>query len=213
MVSETESETSDSESVIHDTEWSNLVIIETLEDENHMPESVNQSWESENESSEDEIPPTDPNPNPSTSEKFKWVENGVFVPPVESFVDPALRLCPEMVQILENSPTPLKILQYFIDPDLMNEIVAESDRYKNSKPQLQHLLTGSAAEFWNMFALTTLMGIVKKPSYKDYWTTNCLMETPIFGKIMSRKRYNIEKKNLAETQNFKDLNESFYAGT
>ena len=193
IVSETESETSDAESVTHNEEWSNLIIIESLGDENHMQEYESQSSESENESSEDENPPNDPNLDPSTPARFNWVENGVFVPPVVSFVEPTSRLCPEMIQILENSPTPLKILQYFLDFDLMNEIVTESERYKNSKPKLKHLSTGSASEFWNMFALTTLMGIIKKPSYKDYWSTNCLMETPIFGKTMSRKRYNTEK--------------------
>jgi len=72
----------------------NLIIIESLGDENHMQEYENQSSESENESSEDENPPNDPNLDPSTPARFNWVENGVFVPPVVSFVEPTSKLCP-----------------------------------------------------------------------------------------------------------------------
>ena len=34
-------------------------------------------------------------------------------------------------------------------------------------------------------------GIICKPTLKDYWSTDSMIETPIFGKVISRNRFEI----------------------
>ena len=43
-------------------------------------------------------------------------------------------------------------------------------------------------DFWQFTALNLLMGITKKHSMKDYWSEKELLQTPIFGKTMSRDK-------------------------
>ena len=45
------------------------------------------------------------------------------------------------------------------------------------------------SELKQFLGLTILMGLVDKPSLYEYWTTNTLTETPIFGETMPRDRY------------------------
>ncbi|KAJ8928485.1 hypothetical protein NQ314_018955 [Rhamnusium bicolor] len=49
--------------------------------------------------------------------------------------------------------------------------------------------TLQAEEFICFIGITLLMSRVKKFKFHDYWSTNPLLSTPIFGKIMKRDRY------------------------
>lgn len=44
-------------------------------------------------------------------------------------------------------------------------------------------------ELYNFIALTMLMPHVKKSHIKKYWSTDNLIGTPVFSKIMARVRY------------------------
>ena len=44
-------------------------------------------------------------------------------------------------------------------------------------------------ELWKFFGLHLLMGLLWKPTIKDYWATDPLMRTPIFNEMMSRNRF------------------------
>jgi len=85
----------------------------------------------------------------------------------------------------------LEILQLFFDETIMSKIVEETNRYgesislTNNKWQWKET---NASEMWRFLAVCILMGIVKKPSIRDYWSSHVLLSTPAFGKIMSRDR-------------------------
>ena len=57
-------------------------------------------------------------------------------------------------------------------------------------------------------ALSILMGIVHKRSLKDYWTTDPLIATPIFGKVMSRNRFALILRSLHFCDNLQGYLES-----
>ena len=58
----------------------------------------------------------------------------------------------------------------------------------------------SVNEIERFLALYVLAGIVKKPQLSEYWSTNPLFRTPIFGKIMSRNQF----KTTLEFLHFND---------
>ena len=88
----------------------------------------------------------------------------------------------------------------FIDDDDFALMATETNRYysqihlrnrENVKPNARMNLwyETSANEIKQFLGLTLNMGIVEKPSIRSYWSTDSLIETPIFHKTMSRDRY------------------------
>ena len=88
----------------------------------------------------------------------------------------------------------------FIDDDDFALKATETNRYysqihlrnrENVKPNARMNLwyETSANEIKQFLELTLNMGIVEKPSIRSYWSTDSLIETPIFHKTMSRDRY------------------------
>nr|XP_022903201.1 piggyBac transposable element-derived protein 4-like [Onthophagus taurus] len=99
-------------------------------------------------------------------------------------------LFPEDTQSIED------IVKLFIGNDLFEYISSETNKYHNQNCKKRKLNKKSAkfvdvtaAELKKWFGLTILMGIVKKTRMDDYWSTNPLIETPIFRKTMSRNRF------------------------
>ncbi|XP_067940343.1 piggyBac transposable element-derived protein 4-like [Watersipora subatra] len=82
----------------------------------------------------------------------------------------------------------------------MNVIVNETNRYGLQ----QH---GDAWEsvdgknIWGVFGLVMLMGIVKKRTLLSYWSTNPLISTPMFSKMISRKKSLMVLNSLHLTDN------------
>lgn len=54
----------------------------------------------------------------------------------------------------------------------------------------------TADDIWVFLGILILQGIVGKPVQKWYWSTNKLLETPIFGKIMTECRFSLIMKYL-----------------
>jgi hypothetical protein len=88
----------------------------------------------------------------------------------------------------------------FIDDDDFALMATETNMYysqirlrnrENVKPNARMNLwyETSANEIKQFLGLTLNMGIVEKPPIRSYWSTDSLIETPIFHKTMSRDRY------------------------
>lgn len=106
-----------------------------------------------------------------------------FTPPVE-FIRPALKLT--------DQSTPLEIVKHFLTSPTLQRICIETNRYVDQAGPLTAFRGWRQLhedELWRFLAVKIMMGINKKPSYKDYWTKNPLLHTPFFGSAMSRSRF------------------------
>lgn len=105
-----------------------------------------------------------------------------FFPEVEDFKEPS-----SFFQIDDADPSPYSILQNFLEADLIDEIVHQTNTYALQQ-NVRRWKNLSTPELWQFFGLNLLMGIVQKPSIKDYWSTKELISTKFFNKTMSRNR-------------------------
>ncbi len=87
---------------------------------------------------------------------------------------------------------------YFWDDNILEIIVTETNRYmylmrggKVLHPEsLEHQWYDVTVPELKVFlALVMLMGVVKKNNDRDYWTTDPVMQTPVFSKAMLVNRF------------------------
>src|SRR6218665_3531496 len=89
----------------------------------------------------------------------------------------------------------------FIDDDLLNCFVIETNRYAEQwksnnagelakkKCRVHKWVPVTKDDVLKFLGLTLLMGLIRKPCIELYWSTDELFKTPVFGRIMSRDRY------------------------
>lgn len=123
-------------------------------------------------------------------ENVNWDQT--FLPHLDDFQGPNEQIKPDFLQ--DSGTSPLDILRKFMDDGMVQKIVTESNRYAEQvKWTSPRAFVGwtpvNAAEIWRFLALILNMTIVKKLSYKEYWSTDPLVSTPFFGTVMSRDRY------------------------
>ena len=97
-------------------------------------------------------------------------------------------------------PADAKEVDYFklfFDHELVGEICKETNSYANQllasstakTKTLQDWVRTTRDEMYTFLGLVILMGIIVKKSFKEYWSTNPLIHTPIFSAISTRKRF------------------------
>jgi hypothetical protein len=89
---------------------------------------------------------------------------------------------------------PVDFFRIFFDQNLMETIVRQTNMYQsqNSQSSSSHMASWvdvSVSELYVFLAMTILMSQVKKHKIREYWSTDPLIETPIFGTIFARDRY------------------------
>jgi len=129
---------------------------------------------------------------PSVESIFQWKKNEAFEPAVQPFTgDNGLTMY--FLNQIGDEASLLDIFQYFWDDPLMEEIVNQSNLYvsqiQNLRGKMHNWTELTIDELWQYFALNSLMGIVSKPTIKEYWSTHKLLVTPIFGQTMNRNRF------------------------
>lgn len=131
---------------------------------------------------------------------FQWKEDTPFQPVIHQFADEKAGI--QQGLGFDNKVTPIELFEFFYSEDITSMICEMSNIYheeclakseekgtlkKNSRHHDWDLLTRD--ELFVYYGLIILMGIIKKPSLDMYWSTNPLLSTPIFGKQMSRNRF------------------------
>ena len=116
-------------------------------------------------------------------------------------------------------PVPLTALEYvqlFTLTDSDFEYIAkETNRYAEqffAKTPIESLPPHSRLRAWKdtnedelklFFALVIAMGLVVKPTLEDYWSLDEVLETPFFGTVMTRNRFELIFKFLHAADNEK----------
>jgi hypothetical protein len=102
--------------------------------------------------------------------------------------------------------TILESFSLFIDDELIKWIVDVSIKYskKTIQPKANEILVENSTDFefsvrdFKLYlALCMLMAQLKKPTIQAYWSTNPLVETPIFSKIMPLNRFKMITRYLS----------------
>nr|XP_009859952.1 piggyBac transposable element-derived protein 4-like [Ciona intestinalis] len=144
--------------------------------------------DSDSESSDDSLPPPPPPAN-------VW-KSSITQQSLNSFLGEhglSSHAC------VSNDDSPLEYFRLIFTDELLTLVVEETNRYAAQYLQKTPLSSKSRAHNWKpvdaeelslFLGLTLLTGIVhKRGKLESYWSKNSMIETPFFGKSMSRNRY------------------------
>ena len=131
--------------------------------------------------------------NAPGSKKWMW-SSGLAVPLKHAFSG-----TPGLQQgLLGDDPTPADFFGLFFTPALWTTMKEETNRYAVDWAARHPRTEGSHMKAWVdvteeelqcYLALRILMGIVKLPEVKNYWSTDPLLRQPTFPANMSRDRF------------------------
>lgn len=117
---------------------------------------------------------------------------------------------------LPRNPTAQDFFKLYITDQIIDHIVIQTNLYaqqfieqhqNNLRPHsLVHQWKATdRAEILTLLAVVILMGVVHKPRFAMYWSTDSLISTPIFSQIISRDRFLILMRFLHFADN-KNIN-------
>ena len=109
---------------------------------------------------------------------------------------------PRNAAVTLQSDRPADFLELFLSDELLLLIVDQTNRYAEQSIAAldQRSLPYSRANAWQPLTLVELKrflgllfltGIVKKPSWAEFWSTDRPIETPFFGETMPRNRFQL----------------------
>ncbi|RXN28340.1 piggyBac transposable element-derived 4-like protein [Labeo rohita] len=155
------------------------------DEETHLPENLSACERSE-------VPAIPDNAGPASEgavvEDFHptWTSDP-FSPPDMDFDNTTTG-----VQGSPTNPSEAECFRLFMNAQLVEQVVEETNRYAH---QLKESATipGKLAkwskttvnEIYTFLAAVILMGLVRKRSLKDYWSTDPIIQTPFFSPISS----------------------------
>ena len=106
---------------------------------------------------------------------------------------------------ISSDTKPSDIYNLFLTDELLEVIVAETNRYASQFLATHNVKPHSRATAWRetdveeirkLIGLVFLMGVVRKPTVDSYWSGNSLMATPFFPRTMPRDRFSLLLKFL-----------------
>lgn len=127
------------------------------------------------------------------SDNMDWVTDLAGYPDIPDFeAIPGLHLPPGI-------STPLDIFFLFFNPEMIDQIVLETNRYADHIISNAHRSARDSFKLkWKPVSRTDILGFllvlihmscVKKHKIQDYWTTEASIATPFASKIMSHYRF------------------------
>jgi len=105
----------------------------------------------------------------------------------------------------EPHETPSELYKLFLTDEILDIIVNETNFYaanflathaSRNKQQYKKWKEVTKEELLKVVGIIFIMGMVKKPTISDYWSTDPLISTPVFRKVMVRDRFLIILKFL-----------------
>lgn len=118
------------------------------------------------------------------------VNDTAYTPSVKDFIGP-VGVC---TGVLVKGDSPYDFFEYFFDQSFQETIIIQTNLYQEQNPEpvrkkMKPWTPLVKDEFRKFLGLSIDMGHVRKGDIKDYWSTDVLLSTPIFGRIMSRNRF------------------------
>ncbi|KAK3756836.1 hypothetical protein RRG08_048882 [Elysia crispata] len=93
---------------------------------------------------------------------------------------------------------PADFFALYINDDLLNNFVIQTNLYAEEYIRTTEIPPSSRVHRWvetdvgemkTFIGLCLLMGVIKKPDYNSYWSTDPLIRTPVFSAAMPRDRF------------------------
>ena len=113
---------------------------------------------------------------------------------------------PGITKRMSSDAIELDYFTLFMTTELIEMIVVETNRYAaeirakvpDDKPhaQIRSWKEVNSDSIWRMIALTTAMGITKKPTTDSYWSTKAVWQTKCYASVVSRNRYKVILQSL-----------------
>jgi len=192
-MSDTEQTDTEEETVQSDTEE------ETVQSDTEE-ETVQSDTEEETEVS---IPPLQPkvvvpqkNNKGLFTPNFKWKSGTPFQPKVHQFCSSKSGIQKDFE--LNSNSTILDFFEALVTPFLLGKVAYETNEYFRQNTE-SHILScrnaswydTTSEELYLFISVQMLMARNKKLDISEYWSTDPLLYSPIFGKIMSRNRFQL----------------------
>lgn len=137
-------------------------------------------------------PPKRQRKRKATAPNLHWVRPNLAPPPDIPFTGQS------GVQVDTQGFEPIHYFTLFINDDLVNYLVTETNTFAEQFIRDNNLKRRSRAHEWyptnpqemkEFLGITFLMGIIQKPNIQMYWSNDPLYSTPIFKQVMKRDRY------------------------
>ncbi|XP_050507475.1 piggyBac transposable element-derived protein 4-like [Diabrotica virgifera virgifera] len=110
-------------------------------------------------------------------------------------------LCGNYAAILINDLSPYKCFRTFVDDEIIDEIVNQTNLYATqilcdsnditNDSRLQRWVPTDKKEMIRFLGIVAYMGLVKMPSLEKYWSNDDLYKNVIIPKTMSRNRFQL----------------------
>ena len=148
------------------------------------------------------------------AEPFRWIDSGR---PRRQFEFSGAAKGPTIT--VDDPSDPLEILKTFITNEMIDSIVEYTNLYAIlNNPRIQEALNNRRSgrtvyelwspvfvdEIWVYITITFLMGIIQKPDYASNWSTNTIISTSIFSRLMRRDRFQQIRKMIYFSRPFTD---------
>ena len=141
--------------------------------------------------------------DPISNEEWEWVDGSGFIPVEIPFLDEDEAGCTH--PDLSDSSSESSFFYNFITNELVDQIVECTNNYiyfrragkiQTPRGRIWDPNPITRGEMYVFLGLSISMGIVKKKKLHNYWSTDPIINTPLYSNTMNRDRYQFILSNL-----------------